>query len=91
MLTKQAVKRATTSILSIAASENRFKNRSQSMNETQDQSPKDCFSRDSYLIYKTLRDSLPRRTRVRRARRDKLRDEAIQNCNAAWIASLRSQ
>lgn len=37
----------------------RLKNRTQSMNETQVPSPKVCFWRDSYLVYRIRRDSLP--------------------------------
>jgi hypothetical protein len=62
-LTMQAVKRATTSILYIAGSENRQR----SMNETRVGSPKVCFSRDSSLVYGMRRDSRVKRLATARA------------------------
>jgi len=49
--------RAMISILFIAGSKNRRKNRPQSMSETQARSPKVCFFRDSPLVYGKRRDS----------------------------------
>jgi hypothetical protein len=46
MLTTQAVTRLTTSIAFIGRSQNRV----WSMSETQAESPKVCFFRDSYLV-----------------------------------------
>jgi hypothetical protein len=57
MLTAHAATRTATSILIIAGSENRLKNRPQSMDETQARSPKFCFSPDSSLVYGIRRDS----------------------------------
>jgi hypothetical protein len=47
MLTAQAVSRAATSIAFIGSSKNRI----WSLNESQAESPKVCFFRDSYLVY----------------------------------------
>jgi hypothetical protein len=56
-LTMQAIKRATTSILYIAGSKNRSKKRTGSMSRVAAEGPKDCFFRDSYLVYRWRRDS----------------------------------